>query len=59
MNMLIRLHVRGHVIIHVAGGPLLRALSHRQNENRAKKVREEGRGARTQRRFGSGQSVVA
>jgi len=57
--VLVRLHVRGYVVIHVAGGPLLRALGHRQNENRAKKVREDGRGARAQRRLGCGEGVVA
>ena len=59
VNMLIRLHVRGHVIINVAGGTLLRALGHRQNEDRAEKVSEDGRGARAQRRLGSRQGVVA
>ena len=47
VNMLIRLHVRRHIIIHVARRPLLRALSHRQNENRAKEVRQQRRRART------------
>ena len=41
VNMLIRLHVRRHIIIDVARRPLLRALSHRQNENRAKEVRQQ------------------
>ena len=59
VNVLVRLHVRRHVVIHVARGTLLRALCHRQNENRAKKVCEERRGTRAQRWFGSGQSVVA
>ena len=57
--MLIRLHVRGHVVIYVAGGTLLRALGHRQNEDCAEKVGEDGGGARAQRRLGSRQSVVA
>ena len=59
VNVLVRLHVRRHVIIHVAGGTLLRVLGHRQNEDRAEKVGEDGRGARAQRRLGSRQSVVA
>ncbi len=45
MNVLVRLRVRGRVIIHIAGGPLLRALGHRQNEDRAEKVRGRTRHA--------------
>ena len=59
VNVLVRLHVRRHVIIHVASGTLLRALSHRQNKNRAEQVRQNGRGARAERRLRRGQGPLA
>ena len=58
VDLLVGLHVRRHIIIHVARGTLLRALSHRQNENRAEKMREDRRGARAQRRLRGGQGVL-
>ena len=59
VNVLVCLHVRRHIVIHVASGTLLRALGHRQNENRAKKMREDRRGTRAQRRLRGGQGMVA
>ena len=44
---------------YVPFGSFVACLLYTSNENRAEKVREEGRGARTQRRLRSGQSVVA
>ena len=38
VDVLVGLHVSGHVIVNVAGGTLLRPLGHRQDEDRAEKM---------------------
>ena len=59
MDVLVGLHVGGHVVIGVAGGALLGPLGHRQDEDRAEEVGQDGGRPRAQGRLGGGQSVLA